>query len=61
MNKYNDAINICMQVIGEQILEGATPITGIYEAEQAELLIETTKEEILSEGWSFNTDDGYGF
>lgn len=56
MQKYNEAINICLQVIGEQIIEGNTSIDGIYEAEQADLLIETTKEELLAEGWSFNTD-----
>jgi hypothetical protein len=56
MVKYNEAINICLQIIGEQIIEGDTSIDGIYEAEQADLLIETTKEELLSEGWSFNTD-----
>lgn len=59
MVKYNEAINICLQVIGEQIIEGDTPIDGIYEAEQADLLIETTKEELLSEGWSFNTDTNW--
>lgn len=59
MKKYNDAINLALQTIGEQIVEGSTPIEGIYEAEQADLLIETTKEEILSEGWSFNTDTNW--
>lgn len=56
MNKYNQAINECLQVIGEQTIEGDLSIEGIYEAEQADALIESTKEEILSEGWSFNTD-----
>lgn len=56
MNKYNDAINICLSVIGEQVIEGTLSIDGIYEAEQADILIEATKEEILSEGWTFNTD-----
>jgi hypothetical protein len=61
MKKYNDAINICMSVIGEQLIEGAVSIEGIYEAEVADLLIETTKAEILEEGWSFNTDDNWEF
>ena len=56
MNKYNDAINECLQVIGEQRIEGDLSIEGIDEAEQADALIESTKEEILSEGWSFNYD-----
>lgn len=56
MKKYNDAINLALQTIGEQIIEGDLSIDGIYEAEAADLLIETTKEEILSEGFSFNTD-----
>lgn len=59
MNKYNEAINVCLQVIGEQIIEDNISIDGINEAEQADLLIEVTKEEVLSEGWSFNTDDGW--
>lgn len=57
MVKYNDAINICLQVIGEQTLEAGLDIDGIYEAEQADLLIETVKREVLLEGWSFNTDE----
>lgn len=61
MKLYNDAINLCLQVIGEQTLEVNTPIDGIYEAEQAVLLIETVKEELLSEGWSFNTDESWDF
>lgn len=59
MQKYNDAINICLQVIGEQVLEGSQALTGIYEAEIADSIIEATKDEILSEGWSFNTDTNW--
>jgi len=59
MNKYNGAINECLQVIGEQTIEGDLSIVGIYEAEQADALIETTKEELLSEGWSFNSDSDW--
>lgn len=55
MQKYNDAINIVLQVIGEQILDAETSITGINEAEIADANIETVKAEVLSEGWSFNT------
>lgn len=56
MKKYNEAINICLQVIGEQVIENDLALDGIYEAEIADTIIEATKEEILSEGWSFNTD-----
>ena len=56
MRKYNEAINLALQVIGEQIIENDVSIEGIYEAEQADLLIENVKEELLSEGWTFNTD-----
>lgn len=59
MQKYNDAINICLQVIGEQVIEGSLPLTGIYEAEIADDIIEATKEEVLAEGWSFNTDTNW--
>lgn len=59
MRKYNEAINIAMSVIGEQLIEDAVSIEGIYEAEVADLLIETTKTEILEEGWSFNIDTNW--
>lgn len=61
MKKYNQAINEILQVLGEQIVEGDLSIEGIYEAEQADLNIEIVKEEILSEGWSFNTDTNWEF
>jgi hypothetical protein len=59
MNKYNGAINIILQVLGEQTIEGDLSIEGIYEAEQADIIIEATKEEVLAEGWSFNTDENW--
>jgi len=59
MRKYNEAINLALQVIGEQIIENDVSIEGIYEAEQADLLIENVKEELLSEGWTFNTDEAW--
>ena len=30
MNKYNEAINICLSVVGEQVIEGTLSIDGIY-------------------------------
>ena len=59
MRKFNEAINLALQVIGEQIIENDVSIEGIYEAEQAALLIENVKEELLSEGWTFNTDSSW--
>jgi hypothetical protein len=59
MKKYNEAINICLQVIGEQVIENDLALDGIYEAEIADTIIEATKEELLSEGWSFNTDTNW--
>lgn len=61
MIKYNEAINECLMVIGEQIIEDTISIEGIYEAEQADRVIEQIKREILSEGWSFNTDSSWPF
>lgn len=59
MRKFNEAINIALSVVGEQLIENDVPIDGIYEAEVANLLIEATKTEILEEGWSFNTDSNW--
>jgi hypothetical protein len=59
MKKYNDAINMILQVLGEQTIDNGQSTEGIYEAEQAELLLEITKKEILSEGWTFNTDENW--
>jgi len=59
VRKYNQAINIALSVVGEQLIEQDVPIDGIYEAEVADLLIEATKTEILEEGWSFNTDENW--
>jgi hypothetical protein len=59
MKKYNDAINIGLQIIGEQTIEGQISIDGIYEAEQMSMLIDLTKAEVLAEGWVFNTDTNW--
>lgn len=59
MKKFNEGINLCLSVIGEQVLAGDISIEGIYEAELADLLIEATKKEILEEGWTFNTDTNW--
>jgi len=56
MKKLNDAINICLTTIGERPLGTSTPITGIYEAELADVTIEEAKTELLSKGFIFNTD-----
>lgn len=59
MKKFNDGINQILQIIGEQTLPDGQSITDIYEAEQASLLIDVTKSEVLSEGWSFNSEDNW--
>lgn len=61
MIKYNEAINICLQVIGEQTLIEGEAVDGLFEAEQADFLIEQTKKELLAEGWSFNTDSSWEY
>jgi hypothetical protein len=59
MKKLNDAINICLTTIGERPLGAATSIEGVYEAELADTAIEEAKTELLSTGFSFNTDTGW--
>jgi uncharacterized protein YccT (UPF0319 family) len=59
MKKLNDAINICLTTIGERPLGASTPITGVYEAELAEVTIEEAKTELLSKGFIFNTDTAW--
>lgn len=57
MKKYNQAINLVLQRLGEPLLSIEDGIDGIFEAEQADFLIEDVKEEVLSKGWNVNTDD----
>jgi hypothetical protein len=57
MKIRNEAINICLQNIGEPLLGVDEVHTGIFEAEQAYFIINQTTTEILSEGWIINTDE----
>jgi hypothetical protein len=59
MKKFNEAINEILQIIGEQTLPDGQPIEDIYEAEQASLHIDNIKQEVLSEGWTFNTEENW--
>lgn len=59
MTKYNDAINIVLQILGEQTLDENTQVTDVYEAEEADRVIENIKTEVLSSGWSFNTEESW--
>lgn len=61
MTKYNEAINIVLQAVGEQTIDETISIDGNYEAEQADTLIERCKEELLTQGWSFNSESGWEF
>lgn len=59
MKKYNEAINIIMQALGEPLLATEDSIDGIFEAEQADFTLEQVKTEVLSEGWFANTDENW--
>ena len=56
MNRYNDAINICLTTISESPVPQNTSITGHYEAELADSIIDEALIEVLSQGYNFNTD-----
>jgi ribulose bisphosphate carboxylase small subunit len=59
MNRYNDAINICLTTISESPVPQNTSITGHYEAELADTIIDEALTEILSQGYQFNTDEDW--
>ena len=59
MNKLNDAINICLTTIGETPLPAGASITGNFEAETADTILEEALTEVLSQGYQFNTDEDY--
>lgn len=61
MKKLNEAINVILEIIGEQVLEDDIPIEGIYEAEIASVNIDRATTSVLMEGWAFNTDTGWTF
>lgn len=59
MKKYTEAINICLQAIGEQTIDETTIIEGHYEIEQADFLIEQVKNEVLAMGFTFNEETNW--
>ena len=59
MNRYNDAINICLTTIGESPIPSNTSITGHYEAELADTIIDESLTEVLSAGYHFNTTEDW--
>lgn len=59
MNKLNDAVNICLQTIGEQTLSVGQSVIGIHEAEQALSILDQETTTVLSKGLNCNTDDAW--
>lgn len=59
MDKLNDAVNICLQTIGEQTLSTGQSYIGIHEAEQAVSILDSEKTTVLSQGFNCNTDSAW--
>jgi len=59
MNRYNDAINICLTTIGESPIPTSTSIVGHYEAELADTILSEAVTEVLAFGYNFNTDSDW--
>lgn len=59
MDKLNDALNICLQTIGEQTLAQNQSYIGIHEAEQALSILDSEKTTVLSQGFNCNTDSAW--
>jgi len=59
MNRYNDAINICLTTIGESPIPASTSIVDHYEAELADTIISEAMTEVLAFGYNFNTDSDW--
>lgn len=55
------AINTLLQLINEPPIETEEDVAELIEAQIASDVILETKKEVLSEGWDFNTDNGYVF
>lgn len=56
MTLENEAINVVLRVIGEPHLDSGTSYVGLLEAEAAYDTIEIVKQEVLLDGWTFNTE-----
>lgn len=55
------AINTLLQVVNELPIESDTDLQNSTYGQLAELTIMETKKEVLSQGWSFNSDEKYPF
>ena len=55
------AVNVLLQSIGERPIQDDVELAEIEEAQQASSVLIEVKKEVLSEGWDFNTYDGYTF
>lgn len=55
------AINILLQVVNELPIESDTDLQNSTYGQLAEMTIIEVKKEVLSQGWSFNTDENYPF
>lgn len=53
------AVNVLLQVINEPPLENEEDAENVLEAQIAFDVIKEAKEEVLSENWYFNRDEGY--
>jgi len=56
---FLDAVNILLQTINERPIEDEEDLETIEEARFATSVLIETKKEVLSDGWDFNTDEGY--
>jgi|LWDU01.1.fsa_nt_gi hypothetical protein len=54
-----EAINIALQAIGEQPIETLADIADVYEAQQAENVLDEVRRDVLSSGLFGNTESGW--
>ena len=53
-----DAVNLMLASIGQAPVNTLN-VTGLRDVSIAELALDNTTREVLSRGWSFNSDEGY--
>lgn len=58
---FLDAVNILLQTINERPIENEEDLDAIEEAKFATSVLVETKQEVLANGWDFNTDKDYYF
>jgi hypothetical protein len=54
-----EAINIALQSVGEQPISDLLDIPNVYEAQQAELILNEVRRDVLSAGLYGNTESGW--